>query len=71
VDAEASASANDDDEGLVEIEEAPAFIVEEIGDDRFVVLVPSVPTPRQVPSTSCPGSACTGSMYPSPRRSPW
>jgi uncharacterized membrane protein len=32
---------------LVEIEEAltPAFIVEEIGDDRFVVLVPSVPTP--------------------------
>jgi uncharacterized membrane protein len=32
---------------LVEIEEAltPGFIVEEIGDDRFVVLVPSVPTP--------------------------
>jgi uncharacterized membrane protein len=32
---------------LVEIEEAltPAFIVEEIDDDRFVVLVPSVPTP--------------------------
>jgi len=32
---------------LVEIEEAltPAFIVEELGDDRFVVLVPSVPTP--------------------------
>lgn len=32
---------------LVEIEEAltPAFIVEEIDADRFVVLVPSVPTP--------------------------
>lgn len=32
---------------LVEIEEAltPAFIVEELDDDRFVVLVPSVPTP--------------------------
>jgi len=32
---------------LVEIEEAltPAFIVEEIDTDRFVVLVPSVPTP--------------------------
>jgi uncharacterized membrane protein len=32
---------------LVEIEEAltPAFIVEEIDGDRFVVLVPSVPTP--------------------------
>lgn len=32
---------------LVEIEDAltPAFIVEELGDDRFVVLVPSVPTP--------------------------
>jgi uncharacterized membrane protein len=32
---------------LVEIEDAltPAFIVEELGDDRFAVLVPSVPTP--------------------------
>jgi uncharacterized membrane protein len=32
---------------LVEIEEAlvPAFIVEEIGDGRFAVFVPSVPTP--------------------------
>jgi uncharacterized membrane protein len=32
---------------LVEIEEAltPAFIVEELDDGRFVVLVPSVPTP--------------------------
>jgi uncharacterized membrane protein len=32
---------------LVEIEEAltPGFIVEQIDDDRFVVLVPSVPTP--------------------------
>jgi uncharacterized membrane protein len=32
---------------LVEIEEAltPAFIVEELDDDRYVVLVPSVPTP--------------------------
>jgi len=32
---------------LVDIEEAltPAFIVEELDDDRFVVLVPSVPTP--------------------------
>jgi len=32
---------------LVEIEDAltPAFIVEEIDADRFVVLVPSVPTP--------------------------
>jgi uncharacterized membrane protein len=32
---------------LVEIEDAltPAFIVEELEDDRFVVLVPSVPTP--------------------------
>jgi uncharacterized membrane protein len=32
---------------LVEIEEAlvPAFIVEEIGDGRFTVFVPSVPTP--------------------------
>ena len=44
-------SGSSDDEQfqpvLVEIEEAltPGFIVEEIGDDRFVVLVPSVPTP--------------------------
>jgi uncharacterized membrane protein len=32
---------------LVEIEEAlvPAFIIEEVGDDRFTVFVPSVPTP--------------------------
>jgi uncharacterized membrane protein len=32
---------------FVEIEDAltPAFIVEELDDDRFVVLVPSVPTP--------------------------
>jgi uncharacterized membrane protein len=42
---------------LVEIEEAltPGFIVEEIGDDRFVVLVPSVPTPA------------AGSLYVLPR----
>jgi uncharacterized membrane protein len=32
---------------LVEIEEAlvPAFIIEEVADDRFTVFVPSVPTP--------------------------
>jgi len=43
---------------LVEIEEAltPAFIVEELGDDRFVVLVPSVPTPA------------AGSLYVRPRQ---
>jgi uncharacterized membrane protein len=43
---------------LVEIEEAltPGFIVEEIGDDRFVVLVPSVPTPA------------AGSLYILPRQ---
>jgi uncharacterized membrane protein len=43
---------------LVEIEEAltPAFIVEDIGDDRFVVLVPSVPTPA------------AGSLYILPRQ---
>jgi len=43
---------------LVEIEEAltPAFIVEEIDDDRFVVLVPSVPTPA------------AGSLYILPRQ---
>jgi len=43
---------------LVEIEEAltPAFIVEETGDDRFVVLVPSVPTPA------------AGSLYILPRQ---
>ncbi len=43
---------------LVEIEEAltPAFIVEELDDDRFVVLVPSVPTPA------------AGSLYILPRQ---
>ena len=43
---------------LVEIEEAltPAFIVEELDDDRFVVLVPSVPTPA------------AGSLYVLPRQ---
>ena len=43
---------------LVEIEEAltPAFIVEELGDDRFAVLVPSVPTPA------------AGSLYILPRQ---
>jgi len=43
---------------LVEIEEAltPAFIVEEIDADRFVVLVPSVPTPA------------AGSLYILPRQ---
>jgi hypothetical protein len=32
---------------LVDIEEAltPAFIIEELDDDRFVMLVPPVPTP--------------------------
>jgi uncharacterized membrane protein len=42
---------------LVEIEDAltPAFIVEELDDDRFVVLVPSVPTPA------------AGSLYVLPR----
>jgi uncharacterized membrane protein len=42
---------------LVEIEEAltPAFVVEELDDDRFVVLVPSVPTPA------------AGSLYVLPR----
>jgi uncharacterized membrane protein len=43
---------------LVEIEDAltPAFIVEELDDDRFVVLVPSVPTPA------------AGSLYILPRQ---
>lgn len=42
---------------LVEIEAlTPAFIVEEIDDDRFVVLVPSVPTPA------------AGSLYILPRQ---
>jgi uncharacterized membrane protein len=43
---------------LIEIEEAltPAFIVEELDDDRFVVLVPSVPTPA------------AGSLYILPRQ---
>jgi uncharacterized membrane protein len=43
---------------LVEIEEAltPAFIVEELDDDRLVVLVPSVPTPA------------AGSLYIMPRQ---
>ena len=43
---------------LVEIEDAltPAFIVEEIDDERFVVLVPSVPTPA------------AGSLYILPRQ---
>ena len=68
--------SSDDDQFqpvLVEIEEAltPGFIVAEIGDDRFVVLVPSVPTPAAGSLyTSCRASACTGSTHPSPRRSP-
>ncbi len=44
--------SDDDSEGafqpaLVEIEEAlaPAFIIEELADGRYTVLIPSVPTP--------------------------
>jgi uncharacterized membrane protein len=52
---------------LVETDEetlTPGFIVEELDDDRFVVLYHRCPHLPRVPSTSCRASACTGSTYP-------
>ena len=45
---------------LVEVEDvlSPGFIIEELEDGRYTVLVPSVPTPRPVRCSSCRGSVC-------------
>jgi uncharacterized membrane protein len=55
---------------LVEVEEAlsPGFIIEELDDGRYTVLVPSVPTPRRpAPCSSCHASVCIPWMCPSRR----